>query len=863
MKKTKKKKFGKTNKEKERIYLAPHSHYDAIWVFTKEDYFHINIDLILKKAVNLLEKQKDYRFLIEQTYLLSVVERRYPELFKKIKENVREGKIEISGGEYLMADTMLPQGETLIREIMFGKKFVKDTFGVDVPVMWQADSFGLNAQLPQIYRKTGYKYLAFRRGCPSNKPSEFFWEGLDGTKILSHWMPLGYRAGLNLKKLDQNYKKLRKLAATSNIFMPSGSGVTMPQEDTTKVVRDWNKNHNEKMKVSTPLDFFKKLEKGTKNLVTKKGEMYSGKYSEVFPDSSSSRIWIKKTLREYENKLLSFEKFSTINFLVDSYYPEELRDCWRKVLFLAFHDVVPGTAIDTGYEEVRQHIGFLDNQLKLLIPHILRSIAENDSNNEEEGNIIVFNPLSWEVSNWVEVDLSFDKGEIKNIEGLKSGEEELDVELMNFSRYEDESIRTARIGFVPNVPAVGYKVYKILQRKPKTKEKTLKIKGNKIENPFFKVGFSPSDGLINVWKDKDFICKGNELVLEEEKGDLYYHKNELDKPLKTEGGEGVKYGFFKIRDFWIDKSDLRRVINIKTDYYSLRWPYRLLDKMEPILWKHNFISFDKKIIVYRDLPRIDFITTVRNQHPRIRLRTRFNTCLKNSNYTCETQFGSVERKTDEFYLKPKNWVEKPNGIYPSLRWIDYSDKKGGITLLNDGIPENEVRDGNVYLTLLRSVSMLSSDGSCGPAVPVLDARELKNFEFRYSLYPHEGDWKKAKSYQQGHEFNRNLIALQTTKKNKFKRERSFFKIEPNNVILTSVKKANNTKKGKEIILRFYEASGKKTKTSISLFKKPKNMEVVNLLEEKDREFDKKLKVKDKTIYLDLKPFEIVTLKIKL
>lgn len=148
---------------KDTIYLVPHTHYDAIWVFTKEDYYYINMVAILKEVAELVEKT-DYKFLIEQTFLLEELENRYPEVYRKIATSIRRGKIEIADGEYLMADTMLPEGETLIREIQFGKRYAKEKFGVDVPVMWQADSFGLNAQLPQIYKKSGYRYVAFRRG---------------------------------------------------------------------------------------------------------------------------------------------------------------------------------------------------------------------------------------------------------------------------------------------------------------------------------------------------------------------------------------------------------------------------------------------------------------------------------------------------------------------------------------------------------------------------------------------------------------------------------------------------------------------------------------------------------------------------
>lgn len=853
-----------TDEKSDVIYLVPHTHYDAIWVFTKEDYFYINIDLILKKVIDLLEKTTDYKFLIEQVYLLEEVERRYPEIFKKIKEYIRKGRIEIADGEYLMADTMLPQEETLIREILIGKRYIKEKFGVDVNVMWQADSFGLNAQLPQIYRKCGYKYVAFRRGCPENKPSEFIWEGLDGTRIIAHFMPLGYRAGLDLRKLESSYRKLKRVAATNHILMPSGSGVTMPQEETIDVVKDWNKKHRSVMKIATPSEFFKAIEKYANKLPIRRGEMYSGRYSEVFPDVASSRIWLKKNLRRYENLLMCFERFATIYSLMDSYTAEELMDCWKKVLFLAFHDVVPGTGMDTGYAEVRQHIGFLNTQLTYLMPRILKSIAEMDAEDEDYGDVIVFNPLSWDVSNWVEVDLNFDEGQVSNIEGLKCGNEEIDVEVIRFRRYEDESLSYARIGFVANVPALGYKVYKIMERKPKRRsDGFIRIVGNTIENRYFKVRFSPENGLIEIFKEESAeqggICRGNELVIEEEIGDLYYHKETMGIPLKTESGEGIKYGSFRVKNFWIEKSPLRRVINIETDYFSLRWPYRLTDKLKPMMWRHKFISFKKRIIVYRDIPRIDFITTVDNNHPRVRVRVKFSTPIKCPEYVCDTQFGAITRKTNQYYFKPKDWKEQPSGVYPTLRWMDYSDGEKGITVINKGTPENEVRDQDVYITLLRSVDMLSSDGKAGPVIPVPDARELKRYVFRYAVYPHEGNWIEAKSYKQGYEFNYDLIALQIPRANKYRLKRSFLKIEPDNVVLTALKRAED---GDGIIVRFYEATGVETKATITFFKKLKEVEVVNMIEERDEEFDKEVKVEGNTIITELNPFEVVTLRLR-
>ena len=872
--------------EKDTIFLVPHTHYDAIWVFTKEDYFYINMVSILKEVAELVEKT-DYKFLIEQTFLLEEMEKRYPEVFSKVAKSIKEGAIEIADGEYLMADTMLPSGETLIREILFGKRYVKEKFGVDVPVMWQADSFGLNAQLPQIYKKSGYRYVAFRRGTTKRKPSEFLWEGLDGTRILAHWMPLGYRAGLDLTKLEESYEKLKEVAATSYILMPSGSGVTMPQPETPEVVKAWNENKGEvaEMKIATPREFFEALEDEIEDqnlkMDVRKGEMYSGKYSEVFPNCCSSRMWLKQELCEYEGWLTCCERWSTINYLLNNHpYPsEETRNSWRKILYLAFHDVAPGTGMDEGYEEVRHFRGFFNTEMAARCLRVHTQIIEAESEEgvepknipmlllmmHEYGDIIVFNSLSWEVRNWMEMDLHFDRGKVVTIKGLKSGEEEIDVEIIKFARYEDDTLRYARIGFVPTVPAVGYKVYKILEREPKRSRydpNFIMIRGNTIDNRFFGVEVDPGTGLIDViCGEHERLCTANELVLEEETGDLYYHRQTMGIPLKTEKGEGVKYGSFRVENFYINKSPLRRVINVETNYFSLRWPYRLTEKMEPRIWRHKFLECSKKIIVYRDIPRIDFITTIVDKHPRARLRVRFSTDMKSLTYACGSQFGVVSRPTDQWYYKPKEkWVEEPCGVFPSLKWVDYSDGKKGLTVIHRGIPENEVRDGDVYLTLLRSVLMLSSDGRTGPAIPVPDAQELRRYEFRYSIYPHKGDWREAASYKHAFEFNCHLDAVQLREEKKIPLERSFLNIEPENVILSALKKEEE---GDEMILRFYETNGEETDAEITLFREPKAVKAVNLLEEEDEEVKKELKIEGERIELTMNPFEIVTLKVEI
>ena len=344
-----------------RIFLVPHTHYDAIWVFNKEDYYYINIELILKQALDLIKKT-DYKFLIEQTFLLEHIEANYPQLFTEVRKYAKEKKIEVAGGQYLLSDVMLPNGEVLIREILEGKRYVKQKLDQDVIVGWGADEFGFNTQWPQILKGCGYKYFAFRRGVDRPKPSEFLWSGLDGSSILCHWMPLGYRAGLELNKLGESYHKLKEYAATDLILMPSGSGVTLPQAETAEAVEEWNKkngSNNTKMIIATASQFFDSLERRAitqkYNFEVRKGEMYSGRLSEVFPDCTSSRMWIKQGTKEFENTLLALERWNAISRLencIDS--SDLLTNYWKKILFIAMHDALPGTGIDEVYDEIKE-----------------------------------------------------------------------------------------------------------------------------------------------------------------------------------------------------------------------------------------------------------------------------------------------------------------------------------------------------------------------------------------------------------------------------------------------------------------------------------------------------------------------------
>ncbi len=831
-------------KKRKTIYLTPHSHYDVVWAFTKDDYYHIN-EIILQDAVEMI-KRRDFRFLIEQTYLLELIEKRNPGLFADIKDAVLKKKIEIADGQYVMPDPMMPVGEILVRDILLGKKYCQDKFGIDVPVAWAADGFGLNAQMPQIYKKSGYKWLAFRRGLPKTigyRVSEFTWVGLDGSKILTHWMPLGYRAGLELDKWEESYRELSSFATTSSILMPCGSGGVPPQIDTPDEVERWNKQHDDsKMTISVPSEFFKSLESKSEGLAEYSGELYSHELENVFPDVVSSRISLKLAFKDSENALITAEKMATLAWVYGKPYPVAiLRQMWRKMLFLIDHDVLSCCGIDEIYDEAWDYVADIREKTNCLIEDCGHYICESS----RKGNsIAVFNPNNWEITDWVEVEVELPAEWGENI-GVTLNGEEIPSEVLEFDRNKHAKVSKARLGFIAAVPPLGYSVYKMVKSNKKF-ECAIDIKENEVENKFYKIYIDEQTGILSVLDKNDRkLLEGNELVIDQEIGDLYFHKSQFDDLIGSESGKGIHFSIFVPEELKIEKGSVRTVITFRESFYCLQWPYYLTEKFGSRLQRHKTLDICKQIMVYNDIPRIGFRTKITSSQSHIRIRARFDTCMVVPQYTRQTQFGVVDlplAKTLEDSVR-----------FPSLNWFNCQEGSHGLAFFNRGVPINEVKAGNVYCTLLRSVSVLSTDGQSGPLIPTPKAMEMGEHTYTYAVYPHSGDWKKEHIHQHGHDYNHRIFAMQIDSRN-LKYEFQSFILQPHNLIISALKKAE---KDDAVIVRFFETCGEKCRATLQVPNQIKSASCVNLLEQEEFQLD----MKDGLLEMNVAPFEIVTLKL--
>ncbi len=204
--------------------------------------------------------------------------------------------------------------------------------------------------------------------------------------------------------------------------------------------------------------------------------------------------------------------------------------------------------------------------------------------------------------------------------------------------------------------------------------------------------------------------------------------------------------------------------------------------------------------------------------------------------TFEIPYGTIERPTTR-----NTPAERAQFEVPALQWADISDASHGFSLLNDSKYGYDARGNVLRLSLLRS-----------PEWPDPHADEGQH-EFTYSLYPHGGNWKDAQTVRRGYELNYKLLSLQLDNHvGSLAPEYSFLTIQPENVVLTAVKKAEDDK---SVILRFYEFAGKDTDISLRFLRGAAAASETDLIERKTVV----LSPRDGTVSVHARPYEIKTM----
>ena len=784
------------------LVFNANAHIDAAWLWRERETVEVCKNTFTS-VLAMMDSRPDFTYTQSSALYYDWMEKLYPEILTKIKDRVKEGRWEISGGMWIEPDCNLISGESWMRQLLYAKKYFREKFGIDVKIGWNPDSFGYNWNMPQFYSRAGIDaFVTQKIGWNETNVFPyrcFWWEAPDGSKILSYF-PFDY-----VNTVDDPYRLvdwLRQYDANTgftNMMILFGVGDHGGGPSNEML---------ERIEHLKALDIYPKIEYGTTSqyidwlrtqdlsaLPVWKDELYLEYHQGTFTTQAKVKEWNRKG----ETLLTNLEKFSTFSYQYGGKYSEDdIEEAWKHVLVNQFHDILPGSSIREVYIDAAERyeaagtIGSfeLSNALNRLCK-LVKTDAVKDAT-----PVVLFNALNWERSDIA--TLTLPPGEKSELSVFDLNGREIPSQVVQYNKYNRDLIFKTDA-----VPPMGYKVYQLKNRKPSAPSPELKVTAEKLENEFFNILLDQTTGWIKSIVDKRngkeiLSGQGNVLCILE------------DKPAAWDawniGLTGVQY-----------QSTLRK-IEVAEDG-PVRATVRIMhDFLKPGVVKEaptqNYPSsfFTQSITLYDGVDQIFFTTEADWWEEKTMLKVAFPVAVNASVATYEIPYGSIQRSTQW-----KDRVDSAKIEVPALRWADLSENEYGVSLLNRAKYGYDIKGNVIRLSLLRS-----------PKWPDPTADRGKH-RIEYSLYPHAGEWRKAGTVRRGYEYNNPLTTvLDKSHKGRLPSEYSFVRLAPSNLILTTVKKAEGSD---AVIYQWYDADGKESAATLKLPAVPKKVVLSNMLEE--------------------------------
>ncbi len=516
------------------ISAIGNSHIDMAWLWPWTETVEV-VRNTFRTALELMNEYPDFKFTASTAQAYTWIEEKYPEMFKQIQQRVKEGRWEVIGGMWVEPDLNMPDGESLVRQILYGKNYFEAKFGVDIKIGWNPDSFGYNWQLPQIYKRSGIDYFVTQKLLWAHEFTTFpyrlfYWESPDGSKIMTYF-PSDYANAIDPQKMARDSATygpaMWKYNGGTNSAPPDGLRMMYlygvgdhgggPTRNDLDTALRWQKPDvvYPKLQFSTATDFFADLAKNENelNLPTWDGELYFQYHRGVQTTQSET----KRGNRKNEVLILNAEKLASIDSLFGAAYPQAgFNTSWQKILFNQFHDVLPGSGIGINYVDAARKYAETSRFSNNTINAALNNIA---SRVKSDGvSVLVFNPLSWPRTEEVEVEAQFPTlpSPLGIIASDPSAERDKMWVLSNIVSSDAATGKVKLRILASDVPPLGYKLIhlqasspKLVLGNPKTDPPSIHITrplltatATSLENDFLRLTVDPATGCITSLYDK-------------------------------------------------------------------------------------------------------------------------------------------------------------------------------------------------------------------------------------------------------------------------------------------------------------------------------------------------------------------------
>ena len=723
-------------------------------------------------------------------------------------------------------DCNIPSGESLVRQVLHGTRFFQEEFGKTSEVLWLPDTFGYAWSLPQIMKKSGLNYFfttKLRWNDTSAFPhTSFWWEGIDGSRVLAHVPPLGLEALVTPKDLRRTAKEFSDEEQPLPLMQTfgygdGGGGPTAEQIETARFLASMPGLPSTRL--STPTTYFKELEARSSDLPVWDKELYLEKHRGTF--TTHARIKRKHRAAEralYEAELLSAMQSTLPGAKAAPYPSRELDRAWKTLLTNQFHDILPGTAIKDAMAEASADLDKLVTSVTALATKALGGFLQKTPT-KGSAQFTAFNPLGMDRPAYVEVEVSTGDG---NWIAFDSEGAPLESQILEHPK---DSARL--LVYLPSIPPLGFTTFIIRQgTKDGELEATWKFAARTAESPRLRLRFDNKGGLSSIYDKstrKEFVQKGK-------RANAFMAFR--DTPKEWEAWDvDADFDRHRLELFTFKGS---KVVESGPLRATLRQEYR----------SENGSVITQLIRLYHRTSRIDFITNVRWKEHHTLLKVAFPVAARVTSAFYEIPFGAVQRAT-----RSKEPADKAKFEVPAQQWAAIGDGKIGGAVINDSKYGYDCRDNNLRLTLLRSPRYPH------PVDPGhqtdTEFTDVGEHSFSYAFQPYVGDWRSANVVGEARGFNVPVIVTPGKPARQFT---SLISIPKPNIGLSGIKQAED---GQGLIVRMYEATGSATDVSLHLGRKPSSAAEVDLLERPLKD----LSMKGDRIPLRFKAFEIKTLRL--
>ena len=774
------------------LHMIGNAHIDPVWLWQWQEGFH-EVKATFRSALDRMKEYPDFKFVASSAAFYEWVEQSDPAMFAEIQQRVAEGRWDIVGGWWVEPDCNIPSGESFVRHGLYAQRYFKEKFGVTARTGFNVDSFGHAGTLPQILKKSGIDYYVFLRPMPHEKglPSRlFWWQSDDCSRVLAFRIPFEYLSWG--KEVEIHARRCAaEMKAPVDEFMcfygvgNHGGGPTIANIENIHCLTD-DPEFPAQLVCSTPEAFFHAAETNGWPIPVVQSELQhhaSGCYA--------AHSGIKRWNRLAENRLLAAEKLSAAAAVwgygagrSSSAERYELARAWKNVLFNQFHDIMAGTSLEAAYDDARDAYGEALTIAGRALNHAAQSIAWKICIPPEEDArpLVVFNPLTWPVKTSVEIESS----------RLKSQFILVDESGQSLPHQEVQSTTTAgrtRLSFAAELPALGYRTYRLLpcsERVPESQTKiVVRASNNVLENDRFRLEIDSATGCILSLRDKVdevevFSGPAAVPVVLDDPADTWGHNvftwDKVDGTFQASSVRLVEHG------------PVKSVIRVTSRYGSS--------------------SLVQDFTMYPDREPIE-VSVMVNWHEQLKmLKLRFPVNVKFMKVTHEIPYGYTERFANGEEEPGQSWVDVSGTSRD--REIPY-----GFSLLNDGKYSLDVNVRDIGLTVLRSPayahhipSVLEADGKYAFIDQGIQ-------HFCYTLFPHSGSWETAGTVRRAAELNQSPVAMFATfhPEGTLPQSDSFLTVEPQNVMVTVLKEAED---GDGLVLRALETSGAAARARIHL-----------------------------------------------